>query len=62
MQLVINNRGQPFERSLVPVTPGAEQLAYVANGRITRFLWLLDCHGLNYIASPWSPPGITTLA
>jgi len=36
VELVINDGGQPFERSLVSVAPGAEKRAYIGFSRLPR--------------------------
>jgi hypothetical protein len=36
VELVVNDRGQLFQRALVSVAPGAEQRANVLRGRFTR--------------------------
>ena len=35
-KLVINDGGQPRERAMVAVAPGAEELAYVVHGQFTQ--------------------------
>src|SRR5271165_5950931 len=48
VKFLINDGGQPFERALVSVAPGAEQLAYVAPSRLAslghpRHSYELNC-------------------
>src|SRR5271165_2125688 len=50
VEFLINDGGQPFERALVPVAPGAEQLAYVAPSRLASLCRLL--HSYERIVPP----------
>ena len=51
VEFVINDRGQPFERALVSVAPGAEQRANVLRSRFTRLCRPL--HRLSELYRRW---------
>ena len=54
VEFLIDDGGQPFERALVSVAPGAEQLAYVAPSRLTSLCHPLHSYELNCTAAPSS--------
>src|SRR5271165_5993152 len=52
VEFLIDDRGQPFQRALVSVAPGSEQLADVAPSRFTSLRRPLHGYELNCTAAP----------